>query len=65
MILTASIPVIDAQTGEEISRGDVPERAVAVQATRPREFPGGTFGLVVRARAALPARRARATTISS
>jgi 2,3,4,5-tetrahydropyridine-2-carboxylate N-succinyltransferase len=45
VILTASIPVIDAQTGEEISRGDVPERAVAVQATRPREFPGGTFGL--------------------
>ena len=25
VILTASIPVIDAQTGEEISRGDVPE----------------------------------------
>jgi 2,3,4,5-tetrahydropyridine-2-carboxylate N-succinyltransferase len=45
VILTASIPVIDAQTGEEISRGDVPERALAVQATRPREFPGGTFGL--------------------
>ena len=45
VILTASIPVIDAQTGEEISRGDVPERAVAVQASRPREFPGGTFGL--------------------
>lgn len=45
VILTASIPVIDSQTGEEISRGDVPERAVAVQATRPREFPGGTFGL--------------------
>jgi 2,3,4,5-tetrahydropyridine-2-carboxylate N-succinyltransferase len=45
VILTASIPVIDAQTGEEISRGDIPERAVAVQATRPREYPGGTFGL--------------------
>jgi len=45
VILTASIPVIDAQTGEEISRGDVPERAVAVQASRPREFAGGTFGL--------------------
>jgi 2,3,4,5-tetrahydropyridine-2-carboxylate N-succinyltransferase len=45
VILTASIPVIDAQTGEEISRGDIPERAVAVQASRPREFPGGTFGL--------------------
>jgi 2,3,4,5-tetrahydropyridine-2-carboxylate N-succinyltransferase len=45
VILTASIPVIDAQSGEEISRGDIPERAVAVQATRPREFAGGTFGL--------------------
>jgi len=45
VILTASIPVIDAQTGEEISRGDIPERAVAVQATRPREFAGGSFGL--------------------
>jgi 2,3,4,5-tetrahydropyridine-2,6-dicarboxylate N-succinyltransferase len=45
VILTASIPVIDAQTGEELSRGDIPERAVAVQATRPREFAGGTFGL--------------------
>jgi 2,3,4,5-tetrahydropyridine-2-carboxylate N-succinyltransferase len=45
VILTASIPVIDSETGEEISRGDVPERAVAVQATRPREFAGGTFGL--------------------
>ena len=45
VILTASIPVIDAQTGEEISRGDVPERAVAVQATRSRDFPGGSFGL--------------------
>jgi 2,3,4,5-tetrahydropyridine-2-carboxylate N-succinyltransferase len=45
VILTASIPVIDAQTGEELSRGDIPERAVAVQASRPREFPGGTFGL--------------------
>jgi 2,3,4,5-tetrahydropyridine-2-carboxylate N-succinyltransferase len=45
VILTASIPVIDAQSGAEISRGDIPERAVAVQATRPREFAGGSFGL--------------------
>ena len=45
VILTASIPVIDAQTGEEISRGDIPERALAVQASRSKEFPGGTFGL--------------------
>ncbi len=45
VILTASTPVIDAQTGAEVSRGDVPERAVAVSATRNKSFPGGDFGL--------------------
>jgi 2,3,4,5-tetrahydropyridine-2,6-dicarboxylate N-succinyltransferase len=45
VILAKSIPVIDAETGAEVSRGDVPERAVVVQATRPRSFPGGEFGL--------------------
>jgi 2,3,4,5-tetrahydropyridine-2-carboxylate N-succinyltransferase len=45
VILAKSIPVIDAETGEEVSRGDVPERAVVVQATRPRRFPGGEYGL--------------------
>jgi 2,3,4,5-tetrahydropyridine-2,6-dicarboxylate N-succinyltransferase len=45
VILSASIPVIDAETGEEVSRGDVPERAVVVQASRSRTFPGGEFGL--------------------
>jgi 2,3,4,5-tetrahydropyridine-2-carboxylate N-succinyltransferase len=45
VLLTASTPVIDAETGEELSRGDVPERAVVVGATRAREFPGGSFGL--------------------
>jgi 2,3,4,5-tetrahydropyridine-2-carboxylate N-succinyltransferase len=44
-ILTGSIPVIDAQTGEELSRGVVPPWCVAVSATRPRSFPGGDFGL--------------------
>lgn len=44
-ILTGSIPVIDAETGEEISRGVVPDWCVAVAATRPRSFPGGDFGL--------------------
>ncbi len=44
-ILTGSIPVIDAQTGEELSRGVVPPWCVAVSATRPREFAGGTFGM--------------------
>jgi len=44
-ILNPSIPVIDAQTGEEVSRGHVPDYCVAVSATRRREFPGGEFGL--------------------
>jgi 2,3,4,5-tetrahydropyridine-2,6-dicarboxylate N-succinyltransferase len=44
-ILGPTIPVIDAQTGEEISRGRVPDWSVAIAATRPRDFPGGTFGL--------------------
>ena len=44
-ILSGSIPVIDAETGEEISRGAVPDWCVAVSATRPRAFPGGEFGL--------------------
>ncbi|MDY7103192.1 MAG: 2,3,4,5-tetrahydropyridine-2,6-dicarboxylate N-succinyltransferase [Actinomycetota bacterium] len=44
-ILTGSIPVIDAETGDEISRGVVPPWCVAVAATRPRTFPGGEFGL--------------------
>jgi 2,3,4,5-tetrahydropyridine-2-carboxylate N-succinyltransferase len=44
-ILTASVPVIDAESGGEISRGHVPPWSVAVTATRPRAFAGGTFGL--------------------
>jgi 2,3,4,5-tetrahydropyridine-2-carboxylate N-succinyltransferase len=44
-VLTRSIPVIDAGTGEEVSRGIVPSWCVAVSATRPRSFPGGDFGL--------------------
>ncbi len=44
-ILTASIPVIDAQTGDEVSRGRVPDYCVAVSANRRREFPGGEFFL--------------------
>ena len=45
VILNPGIPVIDAETGEELSRGVVPPWCVAVQATRPRRFPGGEFGL--------------------
>jgi 2,3,4,5-tetrahydropyridine-2-carboxylate N-succinyltransferase len=44
-VLTSSIPVIDADTGEEISRGVVPSWCVAVTATRSRSFAGGDFGL--------------------
>ncbi len=44
-ILTGSIPVIDAASGAELSRGIVPAWTVAVSATRRREFPGGEFGL--------------------
>jgi len=44
-ILSDTIPVIDAETGEELARGEVPPWCVAVSATRPRTFPGGEFGL--------------------
>lgn len=44
-VLTGSIPVIDAETGEELSRGVVPSWSVAISATRPRTFAGGEFGL--------------------
>ena len=45
LILNPSIPVIDADTGDEISRGHVPPWCVAVQASRRREFAGGEFFL--------------------
>src|SRR4051812_785837 len=44
-VLSSTIPVIDAETGQELSRGHVPPWSVAVSATRPRSFPGGEFGL--------------------
>ncbi|MDP9239334.1 MAG: 2,3,4,5-tetrahydropyridine-2,6-dicarboxylate N-succinyltransferase [Actinomycetota bacterium] len=44
-ILGPSMPVIDAETGAEVSRGHVPPWSVAVGGTRQREFGGGTFGL--------------------
>jgi 2,3,4,5-tetrahydropyridine-2-carboxylate N-succinyltransferase len=44
-ILNPSIPVIDAETGEEVSRGYVPDYCVAVSASRRREYPGGEFFL--------------------
>ncbi len=44
-ILNPSIPVIDAGTGEELSRGVVPPWSVAVGASRRKELPGGEFFL--------------------
>jgi 2,3,4,5-tetrahydropyridine-2-carboxylate N-succinyltransferase len=45
VILAKSMPVIDVETGEEISRGSVPPWCVAVSGTRKRKFKGGKFGL--------------------
>jgi 2,3,4,5-tetrahydropyridine-2,6-dicarboxylate N-succinyltransferase len=44
-ILNPSIPVIDAETGDELSRGQVPPWCVAVAASRRRQYPGGEFFL--------------------
>jgi 2,3,4,5-tetrahydropyridine-2-carboxylate N-succinyltransferase len=44
-ILNPSIPVIDGDTGEELSRGIVPPWCVAVSSMRRRELPGGEFFL--------------------
>ena len=45
VLLNPGIPVIDAETGDELSRGVVPDWCVGMQATRPRRYPGGDFGL--------------------
>jgi 2,3,4,5-tetrahydropyridine-2,6-dicarboxylate N-succinyltransferase len=37
--------VIDVETGEELPRGQAPAWSVCVGGTRPRAFPGGTFGM--------------------
>jgi 2,3,4,5-tetrahydropyridine-2-carboxylate N-succinyltransferase len=44
-ILNPTIPVIDGETGEELSRGHVPSWCVATSAMRRRELPGGEFFL--------------------
>ncbi len=44
-ILNPSIPVVDAETGEELGRGAVPPWSVAVSAARRRAYPGGEFFL--------------------
>lgn len=45
VILNPSIPVLDAESGQELSRGRVPAWSVAVSASRRREYPGGEFFL--------------------
>jgi 2,3,4,5-tetrahydropyridine-2-carboxylate N-succinyltransferase len=45
VILNPGMPVIDATTGEELNRGEVPPWSVAVSASRRREFDGGEFFL--------------------
>ena len=45
VILNPGIPVIDAETGEEVARGIVPPWSIVVQAGRPRKFAGGEFSL--------------------
>ena len=44
-VLNRGIPVVDAATGEEVSRGVVPPNCIVVRADRKREFPGGDFYL--------------------
>ena len=44
-VLNPGIPVIDAETGEEVARGVVPPNCVVVRAERKRTFPGGDFYL--------------------
>jgi 2,3,4,5-tetrahydropyridine-2-carboxylate N-succinyltransferase len=45
VILNPGIPVIDAETGEEVARGIVPPWCIVVQAMRPRKFAGGEYFL--------------------
>jgi 2,3,4,5-tetrahydropyridine-2-carboxylate N-succinyltransferase len=44
-IVTSSTRVFEAETGTELARGEVPERAVAVGSTRVKSFAGGDFGM--------------------
>jgi 2,3,4,5-tetrahydropyridine-2-carboxylate N-succinyltransferase len=43
VILNPSIPVIDTETGEEVSRGYIPPWSVAIAGSRKRSYPGGDF----------------------
>ena len=44
LVLTASTPIIDVRGATEVTlRGRIPERAVVVPGTRPKEFPAGEY----------------------
>ncbi len=45
LILTATVPVIDAQTGAEVGRGKIPANSVVVSATRSRRFGSHEYGM--------------------
>jgi 2,3,4,5-tetrahydropyridine-2,6-dicarboxylate N-succinyltransferase len=45
VILTSSSRVFDAESGDELPRGEAPERAVCVSSMRVRSFAGGEFGM--------------------
>jgi len=45
LILTGTVPVIDAHTGQELGRGHVPPHTVVVSATRIRSFGDHQFGM--------------------
>lgn len=45
VVLTRSTRVFDAETGEELPRGEAPAWSVCVGATRAKTFPGGEFGM--------------------
>jgi 2,3,4,5-tetrahydropyridine-2-carboxylate N-succinyltransferase len=44
-ILTTSSRVYDAETGDELPRGEVPAWSVCVSSMRVKSFPGGEFGV--------------------
>jgi 2,3,4,5-tetrahydropyridine-2,6-dicarboxylate N-succinyltransferase len=44
-ILTASTRVFDAESGDELPRGEAPAWSVCVGSTRVKKFPGGEFGM--------------------
>lgn len=45
VLLTGTSHVVDAETGEELPRGEAPAWSVCVNAIRTRSFPGGDFGM--------------------